>query len=510
MKVVSAKEMASLESSAYQWGCSEKDFMEKAGKGIAQRVHAFLQHKKLPQQVLLLCGKGNNGGDTFVAGTYLLEYGYTISAIQLDPLDQCSPLCKLNRQRFLDRGGSISTSYDERNFNNYSLILDGIFGTGFKGQIQEPYASLIQAANQSQLPILAVDIPSGLNGSTGQVEGPVIKATETLFLGLPKTGFFLEDGWNYVGYLRYVDFGLPQGIIEELKANFVLLTHKEMVKLLPPIKRSRHKYQRGYVVGLAGSPGMPGAALLSSLAALRGGTGMMRLLHPKGMEAELSASPYELIKVPYYWENSKEVLQNMQKGGATFVGPGFGRTEESRHLLHHVIPFLEKPCVIDADALTLLADEAFELPKSAILTPHMGEMQRLLHHSVPLTLNLETLKTCQHYAKEKKVTLVLKGAPTFIFQSEKPILINPTGDPGMATAGSGDVLTGLIASLLSQDLSCHNAAALGVYLHGLAGEFAAQAKTSYSMIASDIISYLPDAYRACHGIGEKEFNVTFQ
>ena len=225
---------------------------------------------------------------------------------------------------------------------------------------------------------------------------------------------------------------------------------------------------------------------------------MVRLLYPKGMEAELAASPYELIKLPYQWGDSQCVLEGMQKAGATFVGPGLGRTRETRQLLYDVIPFLEKPCVIDADALTLLSEEAFQLPKQVILTPHTGEMQRLLHCTSSLKLDMDTLQRCQQYAEEKQATLTLKGAPTFIFHPGELILANPTGDPGMATAGSGDVLTGLIASLLSQGLSCHDAAMFGVYLHGLAGEYAAQAKTSYSMIASDIIFHFSDAYRLLH------------
>ena len=194
---------------------------------------------------------------------------------------------------------------------------------------------------------------------------------------------------------------------------------------------------------------------------------MVRLLYPAGMEAELSASPYELIKIPYSPDHPVEVRQLMQKASATFVGPGLGRSDSTKQLLQEIIPFLEKPCVIDADALTLYADRAFQLPPQALLTPHTGEMQALLHLPDKLTLSLDLLHTCQNYAENHNATLILKGAPTFIFHPKSPIYVNPKGDPGMATAGSGDVLTGMLASLLSQGLSCHQAALLGVYLHGL-------------------------------------------
>ncbi len=493
MKIVSAKAMSELEVHAYEQGYKEADFMEKAGLGIALATQDFIDEHDLPHCIWLLCGKGNNGGDAFVAGCYLMDQGYQVNAIQLDELIHCSPLCQQNGQRFQNRGGKIIRQIES--FHPSGVILDGLFGTGFKGQVREPYASLIQTANQSKFPILAIDIPSGLNGSTGQIEGPVIQATETIFLGLPKTGFFLENSWNVVGQLRGVDFGLSQAIINQATADFELITEVKAASLLPPIKRNRHKYQAGYVIGLAGSPTMPGAALLSSLAAFRGGSGMVRLLHPREMEAELSSSPYELIKIPYAYEDIEEVSQIMHKASATFIGPGLGRTDQTRHLLQGIMPTLEKPCVIDADALTLFADGAFQLPKQAILTPHTGEMQTLLRTSERLILNFELLQICQLYAEDHHITLILKGAPTFIFHPQAPIFVNPTGDPGMATAGSGDVLTGLLASLLSQGLTCHQAAILGVYLHGLAGEFAAkQRQTSYGMMATDLIDHFASAF----------------
>lgn len=495
MKVVPAKIMSELESKAYRQGFSERDFMENAGRGIALATVEFIKKNGLSSYIWLLCGKGNNGGDAFVAGRYLLEQGYQVTAIQLEELEHCSPLCQENGRKFIEKGGGIFAKLES--FGSSGVILDGIFGTGFKGQVHFPYVSLIEAANQSGLPILAIDIPSGLNGSTGEIDGTAIVATETFFLGLPKTGFFLKDGWNAVGKLEGIDFGLPSAIINEAAADFQLMMRKEVSSWLPPIKRNRHKYQAGYVIGLAGSPTMPGAALLSTLAALRGGSGMVRLLYPKGMEVELASSPYELIKIPYTYDQPEEVKTLMQKAGATFVGPGLGRNDQTRDLLRNVMPLLEKPCVIDADALALFADQAFRLPPQAILTPHTGEMQMLLHSPSRLVLTLDLLQTCQHYAEEHRITLILKGAPTFVFHPQSPIFVNPTGDPGMATAGSGDVLTGLLASLLSQGMDCHHAALLGVYLHGLAGELAAQDRhTSYGMIATDLIAHLASAYDA--------------
>jgi hydroxyethylthiazole kinase-like uncharacterized protein yjeF len=488
MKVLTAKGMSELEARAYSQGFKESDFMENAGRGIALAAHDFVSRNQLARIVWLLCGKGNNGGDAFVAGRYLLELDYQVTAIQLDKLDQCSPLCQQNARLFMEKRGQLLHQIES--FGSSGVILDGLFGTGFKGQVRDPYAPLIEKANQSGLPILSLDIPSGLNGTTGETGDHVIRATETIFLGLPKTGFFLGNGWNFTGKLRAVDFGLPTALIDEAPADFHLMTREKVSDLLPPIQRNRHKYQAGYVIGLAGSLTMPGAGLLSSLAAFRTGSGMVRLLYPSGMEAELSS-----IKIPYSYDHPEAVMQLMLKASATFVGPGLGQSESTKLLLQKVIPFLEKPCVIDADALTFYADQAFQLPPLSLLTPHTGEMQRLLHSPDKLILSLELLHTCQAYAESHNVTLLLKGAPTFIFHPKSPIYVNPSGDPGMATAGSGDVLTGMLASLLSQGLSCHQAALLGVYLHGLSGELAAQNRgVSYGIMAGDLINHLGLAY----------------
>lgn len=497
MKVVSSKQMAHIESLAYRDGASESDFMEEAGSGVALVVHDYVERHQLDRHVLLLCGKGNNAGDAYVAGIHLLHLEYDVFALQIVPINECSPLCKENHRRFLTEGGrskEINTIEDIALPLN-GIIIDGIFGTGFHGKASNPYASVIHIANQSKLPIIAVDIPSGLDGETGKVEGEAIVAVETAFLGLPKTGFFLLDGWNHVGKLHYVDFGLPHEYIEESESDFIMLSPEILKPLLPPIVRNRNKYSRGFVAGLGGNPGMPGAPIMSSTSALRGGAGIVKLLHPKGMEAELSSSPVELVKIAYDPADDQSVIDNLNKASATFVGPGIGRINSTKELLRKVLPKLQKPCVIDADALTILSEEDIPLPEHTILTPHMGEFMRLLHISKTPAIDKDFLHTCQEYAENKRVTLVLKGGPTFIFHPDKPIHVNPSGDPGMATAGSGDILTGLLAALLAQGLSTHEAACLGVYIHGLAGEHAARELTSYCVTASDILYYFPEGFR---------------
>lgn len=497
MKVVSSKQMAFIESQAYRDGASESEFMEEAGSGVSLIVHEYVERHDLNKHVVLLCGKGNNAGDAYVAGTHLLNLGYEVTALQVVPLHSCTPLCRANHSRFAAAGGywrEISNS-DDMAFPLRGVILDGIFGTGFKGKVDEPFSTIIHQANNSGLPIIAIDIPSGLNGETGEVEGECIRATQTAFLGLPKTGFFLRDGWNYVGKLRYVDFGLPEQYIDQSEADFIMLTPELMKPLLPEIKHNRNKYERGYVAGLAGSPGMAGAAILSSWAAFAGGAGIVKLFHPQGMQEELTNSPYELIKVPYTYESLSTVIETLNKAAATFIGPGLGRSPQTKQLLQTILPKLEKPAVIDADALNILSETEIKLPQQVIFTPHKGEMERLLKLDAPQVVDKEFLKICQEYADKYQITLILKGGPTFIFHPDEIVHVNPYGDPGMATAGSGDVLTGILAALLAQGLVPMKAALLGVFLHAISGENAAAEKTSYCMMASDIIKHLPDAFR---------------
>ncbi len=500
MKIVSPHQMSDIESLAYRDGSSESDFMEEAGSGVALVVHDFVENNDLERNIILLCGKGNNGGDAYVAGVHLLHLEYEVMAIQAHPIEECSSLCKINYERFVHEGGRLADD-DFSAFQKSCVIIDGLFGTGFRGGVQEPFLSLIRMANASKLPIIAVDIPSGLNGDTGQSETDsesVIIAAETAFLGLPKRGFFLNGGWDHVGKLRYVDFGLPKRYIEESKTDLVMLSDDIVKPLLPVIKRSRHKYQAGYVVGLAGSPGMPGAAILSSTAAYRGGAGIVKLLHREGMQDELASSPPELIKIPFRPNDSERVVGYLNDANACFIGPGIGMTREIRDLLKIVLPKISKPCVIDAEGLSIIAEEAIALPKGAIITPHTGEMARLLKMNSHPIIDEEYLMTCRKFAESNAVTLVLKGGPTYIFHPGCQIFVNPTGDPGMATAGSGDVLTGLIAALLAQGLSPLDAAIVGVYVHGLAGEHAAAELTSYGMMASDIYFHFPEAFKFYH------------
>ncbi len=502
MKIVTSPQMKYLETLAFKEGFSEIDFMEEAGSGIALVIHDFIEIHNLEHTVQLVCGKGNNAGDAYVAGIHLLHLDYDVVAYQLVPIDDCSQLCQASYKRFIDEGGRVLRIDfpDKLYFPQKGVLVDGILGTGFSGDISEPFGIVINKMNASELPIIAIDIPSGLDGTTGegQKDGKSISATETAFLGLPKLGFFLNNGWDSVGKLRYVNFGLPENYIEESETDYIMLAKEDVAPLLPKIKHTRNKYEAGHVVALAGSPGMPGAALLSSSAALHSGAGIVHLLYPKGMEVELTSSIPELIKIPYDPADIQKIESIMNKASAVFIGPGLGRDPATFAILRQLLPDLKVPCVFDADALNFLASsEGWDIPFPihSVLTPHQGEMNRLLKLDSHKTLiTKDYLQSCLAFAMSRQVTLVLKGGPTFIFNPEGPIYVSPRGDPGMATAGSGDVLTGLIAGLLAQKLSTKHAAILGCYIHGTAGEYAAAELTSYCMTASDILYRFPEGF----------------
>jgi NAD(P)H-hydrate epimerase len=467
VKVVTAQEMARLE----QGQMGHEQFMEEAGRRVAEAAMEFIAKEGLPKKVTLLVGRGNNGGDAYAAGIYLLDEGFQVHAVVI-PGD-CSPLNRKFGEKFRKKQGKIASHLE-------GVILDGLLGTGFKGQLEEPVARAIQQANASQLPILAIDIPSGLNGTTGEVPTVAIMAQETIALGLPKMGFFLREGWNHVGTLRIVDFGLPKETVAEAEAIAYLPLHF----YLPKLVRNRHKYQAGYVIGYGGSKALSGAAKLTSLAALKAGAGIVRLFSPE----PIGEAPLELICNNW---NPKVWKEALAKAQSVFVGPGLGRSKKTLAWLKSHLKEIQQHCVIDADAL--LPNLTF--PKHAILTPHRGEVLRLLDlKAAPREEELfaKIIRFCDH----TKTIVVLKGAPTFVFSpASKPIVI-PRGDPGMATAGTGDVLTGIIAALLAQGVSAKESAVLGVTLHAIAGEEAAQANTSYCVTASDLISFMPVAFRA--------------
>src|SRR3990167_1428529 len=464
-KVVFPKEAARIDQLAISAGCSEEAFVMEAGRKVATRCLPFA-----PKKVTLLVGKGNKGADCLAAGIALKERGVEVEAFFFFLSDSSSPINQKLRALFPKH---IDASKKETFAFDTDLIIDGLFGTGFTGQVKGNMETAIWMANCASKPIIAIDLPSGLNGTTGMVENVAIEATATVALGFAKIGCFLRKGWNHVGKLSVEDFGLPLQWQERAHAVAWLPEKKDFT--LPKIVRNRHKYEAGYLVGVAGSSTLRGAPKLAGLAALRAGAGIVRIFHKE----EIGEMPNELIGQKW---NLQELKKELKRATALFIGPGMGKLS---------LRFLKEcpiPLIVDADGL----QEKVIYPKKAILTPHRGEMARLLGWS-SLPFEEELLFACAQFVERHQVILLLKGGPTFLFAHGKMPLILMHGDPGMATAGSGDVLTGIIGALLAQKLPPYEAAALGAILHGIAGEIAAAKKGSYGLIASDLIDALPEA-----------------
>lgn len=495
LRVVSPDEMRQIEQNAIQAGTPVETLMELAGKQTAAAISTYIKERALSLRALIVTGTGNNGGDGYVVARYLMEDGFSVSVAQVGSLDSAS-LVKKQQRRYQARGGKVF-DVDQTTFllPYDGVIVDALFGTGFHGRQQPQTINIINAINASRLPVFAVDIPSGLNAQTGTVEDVAVKADITCTMEYPKLGFFLQSGWNHVGKVLSLPIGL-ESASQQIPCSLYAIEKKDVRPLLPPIVRSRHKYEAGHVVGLAGTHGMTGSALMASHAAMRSGAGIVHLLHPQEVSAECCGEPREVVRIAYAHENLELITAWLAKATGAFIGPGLGTTPAQEALLKALWPSCKQKMVVDADALTWLAKTfgtSFGPLPQAILTPHLGELSRFFSEKEPVTAAL--LKKCQKLVDDNQTHLILKGGPSFLFSHNTPPMVLMQGDPGMATAGSGDILTGILASLLAQGLEPDEAMILGSYLHARAGEIAAHNETSYCMMASSIIANLPAAFK---------------
>ena len=507
MKIVNSTDMAALEREEFKaFGDHLAEvFMDRVGMALAASIEQFCSEKSSNGSlVYVLAGKGNNGGDAYHCAKVLMSLGYRVIAVEVTDQGSLSPLCRLKREDFLRSGGRLDVfDGQESPFKRQPLlIVDGLFGTGFNGQLKGLYRELVLAANNCEAPIFAIDIPSGISGDLGFFDGQdCIHASKTYFLELPKLGYFLGQAWNHMGLLHRISFGLSELAHEKAFASASLLNASGIKRSLPKLERQRHKYQAGLLHIWAGSMGMEGAAALVCRAALRSGCGLVKLAIEAKNYPGFSNLDLEVVKVLMNRsaglcskENIQFLSEHFNRGDACIIGPGLSLDMDIYAVLHELAPSLKKPLVLDADALTIFAQNAFSLPEQTVMTPHIGELKRLLRWEGAFDLNLKSIQLCQQYVENHQVTLVVKGAPTFIFHPKTEPKVMPRGHPGMASAGTGDVLAGIIGSFLAQGLEALDAACIATYLHGLGGELAAKELGAYSLIASDIIDKLPNAF----------------
>jgi len=449
----------------------EGALMQRAAFGLAA-VCARLLGQPYGARVVVLTGSGDNGGDALYAGALLARRGVTVRAIAAGSRTHQGGAGALR-----DAGGRLLSPADQAVpglIQRADLIVDGMLGIGGKGGLREPYASLAEQAAGSQAVVVAVDLPSGINADTGVLDGPSVRADVTVTFGTWKPGLLVDPGAGRAGMTELIDIGLAPHLDA---ADLVALQSADVAALLPRPSAESDKYRRGVLGVVAGSDRFTGAAWLAVGAALRGGAGMIRLLSAPPAAAVVRQHWPEAVitEIPDKDPDAVELLRTAGRVQAWTAGPGMGTGQDAARLLAEVLA-TDVPVLVDADGLTLLAADRGLLPRSAptLLTPHAGELARLLGAD-RADVEARRLEHVRRAAAELGVTVLLKGSTTVISSPEPgtPVLVNPTGTPWLATAGTGDVLSGLAGSLLAQGLAAADAAAAAAYLHGLAARLAA-------------------------------------
>ncbi|MBN2215302.1 MAG: NAD(P)H-hydrate dehydratase [Bacteroidales bacterium] len=474
------------------------ELMERAARAVS---HWLVQRFSSDRTISLFAGPGNNGGDTWAVARLLSEQGFDNMRIYLLNIsNRISEDSGINRERLIRQNRvKIFEINDENSFpliEETDLVIDGLFGSGLTRPLEGLAARLVRHINQSGADVVSIDIPSGLFGedNAGNIRENIIKAAYTLTFQFPKLSFFYAENGEYVGDWHILPIGLHPEIIEKTPSDFHYTILREVQKIIRRRRRFSHKGTYGNALLIAGSYGMMGAAVIAAKACLRGGAGLVTAHVPQsGVNILQTAVPESLISI-----DQSDVMftgfPDLSKFQAVAVGPAINCREGSQKALKNLLEAWGKPMVIDADALNMLGKNKEWLkliPPQSILTPHPKEFERIAGESKN---SFERNQRQIELAKELGAYIVLKGAHSSIATPGGICLFNSTGNPGMATAGSGDALTGILLSLLSQGYTPDQAAVAGVFLHGLAADLASLEKGEYSLISSDIIDYLGKAF----------------
>ncbi|MBU1427518.1 NAD(P)H-hydrate dehydratase [bacterium] len=510
MKVVTSQQMREIDRKAIEENnLSGLTLMENAGLGIFQSLKNIYPDLRL-KKVIIFAGSGNNGGDGFVVARHLYNYGVKVKVFLLAPFHKIKGEAGENLN-IIEKMGvelieveTVKLEEIQEAVQNFDLIIDAILGTGLQGKVTGLKAKMIDLVNVAGKEVVAIDVPSGLNADTGKIEGPCIKATHTITLALPKIGLMLFPGASFAGKVTIEDIGIPSCLLKNNKIKTNMVT-KEIVKSLLPFRATySHKGSFGKVLILAGSVGMTGAAYLASEAAIRSGTGIVILGIPRSLNQIMEVKLTEVMTLPLaetkkqsLGEDAEETILKLMKDFSVLgIGPGISRELETQRLVRKIIEKSNIPLVVDADAIYALSKDTNILKKvkvPMVITPHPGEMAKLINKGIDYILD-DQLGIAREIAQEFGIMVVLKGARTIVANKEGEAYINIGDNSGMATGGTGDVLTGIICSLIAQGADSFSAAIAGVYIHSLAGDLARDIKGERGMIASDILSHVPQAF----------------
>jgi hydroxyethylthiazole kinase-like uncharacterized protein yjeF len=503
MKPVLTPDQASaLDRETQARGIPAALLMERAGRAVA-RSAVDLMGGSYGRRAVVVCGRGNNGGDGLVAARHLARWGVRVAVVAVEALDDLREPAAGNVAR-LDEAPSIralpfAQAMLDRELRRADVAIDALFGTGFRGIPEDEWADAIEALNASPAPVVAVDIPSGVNGATGSVDGDAVRADLTVTFGAPKVGVLLLPGAEFAGTVRVVDVGFPP---ELMHAGAFLMEPADVAAVLPEREIDTHKRATGVLVVVAGSRDMTGAARLVARAAGRIGTGLVQVAVPEGILPIVQAGLAETTFLPLPETPTGSIaasalgplLDRLEDADALAIGPGLSTDEETADLVRRLVRGCPVPFVLDADGLNAFTGRAAEIAdrkSDAVLTPHVGEFVRLSGVSAR-ALAEDRLTNARALAERTGAVTLLKGSRTLVCTPDGIVRINPTGGPVLATAGSGDVLTGIIGGLLARGLDPVDAASSGAYIHGLAGTFAGRS-WGEGTLAPDIARHVPEA-----------------
>lgn len=506
MRIVTKDEMKKIDKwSIKTLGIPGTVLMENAGRGCVNVLEDYFNLENL--KVFVICGTGNNGGDGFVIGRHLQNRSSYVkiilagkgSVLRGDALLNY----KLAKKAKIDIYETTDVNRIKKAHDSFNpvVLVDALFGTGFKGAPKGIYPKLIELINNTDAFIFSVDIPSGINGDDGQFEDTCVVADATATMCLPKRGNYLYPGRDFCGDLYIIDIGVPYDLIDEGFPR--IIEFDDIRRLLPFRPPGGNKGTFGNILIVAGARGFSGAAAMAATSALKVGAGLVRLAAPRGIINALESKLLEVVKISLPQTNEETIslkavdtlLPHLEKTDVVVIGPGITTHPETAKFLFKFLPEISVPLVIDADAINIIAQNIKFFKKIRtpfILTPHPGELSRLTRIT-PQEINLRRIDLAPKLAEEFGSTLILKGAPTVIASPKGEIFINPTGNSGLASAGSGDVLVGMISGFLAQKLSPIEASVVGVFLHALCADLAMDENNVYSLTAGDLIEYIPES-----------------
>lgn len=509
MKLLTAAQMREYDRRAIEEiGLPGALLMENAGRAAAAELQRSFGDC-FPGPVLVLAGKGNNGGDGYVVARTLLAAGWQVRTLVLANADAIIGDAALHLQLLQRCGGEVAFVASELEFNlllrqvDARLIVDALLGTGLTSEVQGLYARAIDWINGRNLPVLALDIPSGVDASNGRIHGRAVQARVTVSFASAKLGQVLHPGAGCCGRLEVVDIGLPPGTPLPAGERHTLVDARVAAALLPPRPVTGHKGTFGHLLVVGGCRGKSGALALSAAGGLRSGAGLVTAAGPASLQPVLAQQLLEVMTEPLAEVDGNLSLQALpalqqlwQDKAALALGPGLGQSDEARALARRLVADCPLPLVLDADGLNALGSESGLLlersDRATVLTPHPGEMSRLCGLTIA-GIEADRIAIARSFARRYQVVLVLKGARSLIATPQGEVFVNASGNPGLASGGTGDVLTGLIAGLLAQGLAAADAAMLGVYLHGLAAERLSRQQGVAGLAASDLARELPAA-----------------